>query len=310
MIDHLNPFVPYDKAPASHENQLTRALLILLRFCPAAHQAWLNLAAPDEYLYRLPQAKFATQRRQILDAQVEEGESVRGISVWLAPDAEEVDAPVAASDRQQMLDGIVTYGSELVVVVESKVVWGEVTEQPIRINLHENPVIFEGKPRSVSWQALLSTFADLAERQIVSGAERLLIDDFLELANEHFPWLGPYSSLERCGEHADRLRRRLDTVQAEAVGNQEGKGVGWRNLSGTSKITMAWLGLDVERSAVSLRMYPADTLGQARVFYKDRSLYWANNIEVTRELARENWQAYWLELESHRYRRFGSKVCF
>ena len=60
MQDRLNFFEPWERA-ANHENQLTRALLVLLRYCPIAHQAWLSLvdaAASSPLDPRLP--KLAT----------------------------------------------------------------------------------------------------------------------------------------------------------------------------------------------------------------------------------------------------------
>jgi hypothetical protein len=105
----------------------------------------------------------------------------------------------------------------------------------------------------------------------VSGAERLLIGDFFDLVEEHFPHIGPYSTLARCGDQRFRIERRLDAIQGEVVSSREGKGLGWRDLAGTPKIFMAWLGLASDKSAVCLRMYPAETLGQARAFYGDPS---------------------------------------
>jgi hypothetical protein len=35
--DPLNFYSPYERLPAGHENQLTRALLVLLRMSPIAH---------------------------------------------------------------------------------------------------------------------------------------------------------------------------------------------------------------------------------------------------------------------------------
>src|SRR5882672_7315900 len=126
MDSHLNFFVPYERAAAWHENQLTRALLVVLRYSPMAHQAWLHLVAPKEHLHELQEAEFATQRQRVLGGatDIPEGEAVRGISVWLAPDATQSRAPIESSDRQQVLDGIVTYGSDLVVVIENKITWG------------------------------------------------------------------------------------------------------------------------------------------------------------------------------------------
>lgn len=271
MNNHINFFIPFQSAPAWHENQLTRALLVVLRYSPMAHQAWLEHVAPGRRLHDLPPADFATQRQRVLasDDAIAEGDAIPGISVWLAPDAKQVNATLEPSDRQQVLDAIITYGSELVVVVENKISWCDPTEQPHRINLHGAPVQFEEMPRSVPWQDVLAMLSDLIERNLVAGAERLLIADFLDLVEAYFPAIGPYSTISRCGANTFRLERRLDAVQGLAVGTEEGKGQGWRSIGGTPKVLMAWLGYSSESSVVSLRMYPADTLGQARHFYAD-----------------------------------------
>jgi hypothetical protein len=219
----------------------------------------------------MPPAEFATQRQRVLPSQeaLPDCDPIPGISVWLAPDAKQVSATLETSDRHQVLDAIVTYGSELVVVVENKISWCDPTEQPYRINLHGSPVKFEDQPRSVPWQDVLAMLSDLVERDLVAGAERLVIGDFLDFVETHFSNIGPYSALSRCGTNAFRLERRLDAVQELAVGIKEGKGQGWRELAGTPKVFMAWLGYTSDVSVVSLRMYPADTLGQARHFYAD-----------------------------------------
>jgi hypothetical protein len=339
MDRHLNFFVPYENAAAWHENQLTRALLVVLRYSPMAHQAWFRLVAPKRELHDLSKADFATQRQRVLgtDTEVSEGEVIPGISVWLAPDAAQDIAPIKDSDRQQVLDGIVNYGNDLVVVIENKIGWGGVTEQPHRINLHGSPVRFEEKPRSVKWQQLLGVLSDLVERDLVSGAERLLISDFFDLVEEHFPLIGPYSTLARCGDKRFRVERRLGTILGEVVGTDVGKAIGARDLSGTAKIAMAWLGFASDK--VCLRMYPGDTLTQSRALYGDRSAvdavlvlqsdgwhvepnfhwgfmatgyawaktplpvekycdYWVNEIDATRELNRTEWETYWMKLES------------
>lgn len=274
MDNHLNFFLPYERAAAWHENQLTRALLVVLRYSPMAHQVWLHLVAPERHLHELSNAEFATQRQRVLDTNSKQTdvETIPGISVWLAPDAEPITMPIEPSDRQQVLDGIVKYGDDLVVVIENKVVWGGETEQSHRINLHGSPVVFEGEPRDVSWQKLLGMLSDLVERDLVSGAERLLIIDFLVFVDKHFPRIGPYSTLARCGGQRFRVERRLDAILGEVVGTDAGKVLGWRDLAGTPKmIAMACLGFANDNSAICLRMYPADTLGQARAFYDDSS---------------------------------------
>ncbi|KXS32679.1 MAG: hypothetical protein AWT59_1206 [Candidatus Gallionella acididurans] len=339
MDNHLNFFVPYERAAAWHENQLTRALLVVLHYSPMAHQAWLRLVAPDKHLHNLPKADFAAQRQRVLgtDTEVPEGEVVPGISVWLAPDAAQDSSPIKESDRQQILDGIVNYGTELAVVIENKIGWGGVTEQSHLINLHGSPVKFEKEPVSVAWQQLLGVLFDLVERDLVSGAERMLISDFLDFVEEHFPLIGPYSTLARCGDEPFRVKRRLDTILGEVVGTDKDKGKGARDLPDTAKIAMAWLGFASDK--VCLSMWPGDTLTQSRALYGDRCAvdavlalrsagwhvmsnfhwgfmatgyawantplpvekycdYWVNEIGATRELSRSEWETYWAKLES------------
>lgn len=236
---------------------------------------------------RIAPAELATQRQRVLSSRetLTDGDAIPGISVWLAPDAKQVSATLEASERQQVLDAIITYGGELVVVVENKISWCDATDQPHRINLHGAPVQFEEQPRSVPWQDLLAMLSDLVERGLVAGAERLVIEDLLDLVEAHFPTIGPYSTVSRCGANSFRLERRLDAVQRFAVGTDEGKAQGWRNIGGTRKILMAWLGHLSDVSAVSLRMYPADTLGQARHFYAD-----PESVQAVLALRSQDWR--------------------
>lgn len=272
MTSHLNFFAPYQSLSPTHENQLTRALMVVLRYSPMAHQAWLRLVAPTLELQTLQAATFAVQQARILPrhAAAEETEQIPGISVWLAPDAESIDLPVEASGRKQVLDAIVSYGGDLVVVVENKIGWEKPTVQPHQVNLHDMPVRFDDVPKSVRWQEVLESLSDLVERNLVHGAERLLISDFLEFVDENFLHIGPYSTLRRCGDSEFRIGRRLDVVQGLAMLSDDGKGEGWRIISVSDKVFMAWLGFKPDNQLVSLEMYPADTLGQARAFYRDR----------------------------------------
>lgn len=272
-ISHLNFFVPFERAPAWHENQLTRALLVVLRNSPMAHQTWLRLVAPELNLQELSKAEFVTQRQRILpaDVQVTDGEAIPGISVWLSPGASLATSPVEPSDRQQVLDGIITYGNDLVVVIENKIDSVGVTEQPHQLNLHGSPVRFAPEFVPITWQELLGLFSGLVERELVSGAERWIISDFLDFVEENFPNIGPYSTLVQCGDQRFRVERRLDTILGKVVGIEEGKTLGWRDLAASPMLPMAWLGFSKDDSTVHLQAYPADTLGQARAFYGDAS---------------------------------------
>jgi len=42
-VNHLNYFEPYESKKTSHEDQLTRAFLVVMRFVPLAQAAFLDL---------------------------------------------------------------------------------------------------------------------------------------------------------------------------------------------------------------------------------------------------------------------------
>ena len=82
----MNFFLPFRRLEPNHENQLTRALLVVLRYSPMAHAAWLRLVAPERHLQQLPVAEFRTQTRAVRYAE-EEDEPADLVSVFLTPEA-------------------------------------------------------------------------------------------------------------------------------------------------------------------------------------------------------------------------------
>ena len=266
----LNFFEPYERLSPGHENQLTRALLVVLRYCPIAHQAWLSLIDPGSQLHKLPHPTFSTQCALILAKPTDE--SIRGISVLCTADAPEVATGVMESERVQVLDGIVRYDNDLVIVMESKLD-GPVHDLQARyINLHEQPVHFDDNVCSISWRDILSAFEDLADekRALTGGAERIILLDFLEFVDRNFQRLGPFNTLHSCAGEPSRIKRRLRAIIEEATGG-EAVGDDGITLPGrhrhhaviSAHISYAW-----ENKEVQLRMFPADTLEQARIFYK------------------------------------------
>jgi hypothetical protein len=61
---HLSIFRPYER-DAKHEDQLTRAALIVLKLVPLAHEAFLGLAG-CERLSALPRPHFAIQTEKLV----------------------------------------------------------------------------------------------------------------------------------------------------------------------------------------------------------------------------------------------------
>jgi hypothetical protein len=289
--DRLNFFQPFARLAPNHENQLTRALLVVLRMSPLAHEYWLQRIHVGRRLAELPEPQFVTQTRAIaIDS--EPDEPVLLISVFLAPAASfDEDSVLAESDRGQVLDAVITYPGELVVVVENKVAESD-SWQAENINISGAAVkIAEGqKPVAVLWPELLADFTAMLERNLVAGTEAQVLSDFLIFVEDHFPGLGPYLTLGLCARNPLRVALRARTLLAEALGTDA-----WldrwgtcaelpKKLIGTS--LRAYLNPSDDMTEIELAVYPADTLGLAREFYTQPSV-----VEGARRLSREDgWQ--------------------
>jgi hypothetical protein len=350
MKSSLNVFHTDHALAGRHENQLTRGLLIVLRYSPLAHATWLRLLDSNERLEALPAAQFRTQKAKLVSrahsARNAEEPPIRGISVLLAPDPQQRHAPVKTTDRGQILDGIVQYGDDLVVAIENKIVPGAGMRQATSINTGGIDVDFDERMRIVAWQELLESLADLSIRGLVTGCEQQLIDDFLEFAEHYFPQVGPYSTLRRAEKSRARIERRLDSVLADAIGVEEmtRHELGSRHLPPLPRgrrrgVEMVFLQLNRAGSHVLLKLYPGDTLSQARELYQrpdavrglmtlpgwtvktnfhwgyvtsgmcwasgdidpaDYIDYWIRKIAKTKSIPREKWEQQWIALQELR----------
>lgn len=278
--DALNFFRPFRRLEPGHENQLTRALLVVLRLSPMAHAVWLGLVAPERALYHLPEAQFDTQRRSLPRAG--EGEEMADlVSVFLTPE-EPLSGPgvVTEADRGQVLDAIIDYGGELLVVVENKVAEADAW-QASNVNVTGARVRIKGQEvRVVLWRDVLEAFAGLREGELVAGAEAAVLEDFLTYVEDHFAELGPFRTLALCQNNRTRQARRLrqllgEVSETEATVNAHGPYI---DLPGGDQALAARaflrfpddpnVDLPGRDSAIELVLYPADTLTQARAFYQ------------------------------------------
>ncbi len=218
MEHHLSIFRPYER-DAKHEDQLTRAALIVVKLVPLAHEAFLNLIAAKA-LSALPSPRFDMQTEKLvpLGTEVEDQEVAELVSVFLGPH-EDLAAgiqPNLASQRRARYDGIIQYGSDLLVVIESKLYANASDQQALEINTGG---LAETKSRyaPLRWQELLNRWWNLTELGVLGPTETEVLNDFFENAEENFGDLLPYTDLERCGDNRSRRLRRLKTILEKAT---------------------------------------------------------------------------------------------
>jgi len=271
---HLNVFAPYQLA-STHEDQLTRAAMIVLRAVPLARDAFLALLHCRRS-GELPEPEFDMQTGDVVTppGDVDESTSLAElVSVFLSPDVDRDLTDVAVSEREaeQRLDGVVRFGDDLVVVIESKVVGLAPTRQASELRLRGAQVT-DSRVVSLGWHELLQSWWKLLERDLLAPAERLLIEDLVGFAEEHFPHLLPFSTLTEAGDHPLRRQRRLLALLRSATGIEE---VRPRTTGGAEAIVDAAFGtqciqrlmLDLDGDELVLATAAGELKPQALAFY-------------------------------------------
>lgn len=275
MSDHLNLYKPYQRKNAGHEDALTRAFLIVLRGVPVAHAAWLNLVDQAHRanqgtgvppLHALPIPKVYMQTAAVPE------DATRVISLVQTDEEVFRETDAKSSDRRQVLDGVMGYG-DLAIVVENKPSHSAIWEGQLDVNVPDG---VEHDPRiaTVTWESIVTAWGRLLEAGHLGNAEALLLGDFLDYVEEHFPRLRPYSKVSLCGTDSWRLTRRCKALLA-AIGGKEHvayhQGWGWYlDLPGGLSARKIGLFADArgDEPALVLEIDPGDTMGQAKVMYR------------------------------------------
>ncbi|HZL47823.1 MAG TPA: hypothetical protein VFC30_02290, partial [Solirubrobacteraceae bacterium] len=295
---HLNVFEPYSSdLGRGHEDQLTRAAMIVLRLVPLARETLLREIG-ERSLSQLPDCTVDLQASHVIDPTEESaanGEVQRGrlVSVFLTPDFEppELDEEVSDTDRGQRFDGVLRFDPELVVLIESKVCrrWARRNGHRVsEINL-DGVRFTERRTCLLRWHDLLESWWRLVEIGVLAPAEQVLVQDILSYAHQDFAQLLPFGSLRRVGKDPTRRKWRLRSLLREATGIQpERVGLVHVRLDvarGATSLQRA--ALDIDDRQLTLHLWPGELKPQAE------QLYTAGHAERLSELHENDGEGPW-----------------
>jgi len=102
------------------------------------------------------------------------------------------------------------------VVIESKIRGDEPSAQAEQLR-RRGVEIERQEVISLGWHELIEDWWALLERGLLGPAEKVLMDDLIAFAEEHFAHLLPYTTLGRAGDNDQRRQRRLAAVMKEAL---------------------------------------------------------------------------------------------
>ena len=286
-MNRLNYFNPYQNRPDDHEDQLTRAFLVLMRYsfpvlssfydqCRHHYESNRNLFNP----HLPPFADLITD-----DWQIETQRSNPDIqtnyllSVLITNATRPQRANVAPSERDARYDGILTFGSQLTIIIENKPrasnVWSDQLN-PASENLASDTQVLP-VPVELEWGSIVKWLTNLLTVPTLAGAERLMIDDFLTFVSDQFAYLNPYDRFDRCKDNQELINRRIETILIAIAPNPETVKYhrGWGHYIETPNNYKAIrkIGLKQQRSKdgkwiIDLCLFAGDTVNQARALYR------------------------------------------
>ncbi|WP_151738858.1 hypothetical protein [Acinetobacter junii] len=180
-MDRLNCFNAYNNKELHHEDQLTRAYLILLKYSFHTFSAFLSYVQQeninDEHkinflnLLEDENWNFETQR-----SNPNIHTNLLGSILMTDQNLEKHDL-IQSSNRNARYDGLITFGTQLTLIIENKPrsqhVWNEQLN-PSKENLDEIIVIMP-KPIILEWKQVVKHLNSLYKLETVNGAEKMMI---------------------------------------------------------------------------------------------------------------------------------------
>ena len=273
-MERVNLLNPFSSLPPHHENRLTWAFLVALKYDPNLQSFLRELVesrlppGAREYCNSWESARVSTQTKGI--------ESTTGwlVSVLLTDEAVE-HMEVGWSDRgAAVYDGVVEYPNGLTLIIENKPSHGDVWQKQLSLSpssysgdiddvtLHTSAICLE-------WPEILEGMLKYVESDMANFSGREISRDLLKYVEESHPGLTPYRTFELCGGRPQALRRRAiqllnnlaEEVDLESRDNEY--------LFRPGKIAER-IFVQIKSNAepaLNVRLYPADTVSQARRFY-------------------------------------------
>lgn len=280
-MERLNYFNPYASKAAWHEDQLTRAFLVVLRLVPLA-RAWFIELVRDRQIANgsgrvIPSVPMIDTDGVAIRTQVETlgGRNGTVVSVVMSDDHWTEETRIQASSRRARYDGVIRIGSEWILAIENKPRASNIKEAQLHPsvardagNLEVDPVLVD-----MQWQAVVERLMLLVEQRLVTGCEALVVEDFVDFVDSEFHYLSPYTSFARCGNDEYRLERRcrsiLEQISSSERVDRHRKGHYFIGIdSGPARAVLLYPKMR-ERGDWSIRLaiHPGVTVSQAREFF-------------------------------------------
>jgi hypothetical protein len=280
-MNHLNIFNPFKNKPNYHEDELTRAFLILIKNIPLVQAVFIEMVRSEMINQKceqiIPHLLEKESLIESVETQVTNNNDLfktilgrRVVSIVISDDKLYDDIKIESSERGARYDGLILYQPSWILIIENKPSIENIWIEQLKPNVSDEFEI-EEKPISLSWRNIVEALSSLIERNMVHGADKILIDDFLEFVDNEYPRLNPYTHFSVCKDNEYLLTKRCIAIMEQIGLGKVEYHRGWKHYIAYETDAIKKIALSVSFSgdewSVMLEMMPGDTMNQARSFY-------------------------------------------
>jgi len=291
----LSYFEPFQSKAAWHEDQLTRAFLVLIRFVPLVHARFLALIREEQERVGceelLSPVTVVAEKVVSIDTQTSRIRQDQGrlLSILMSDEQWTKEHNVQASERGARYDGVLAYTAskkplarsepDWLIIVENKPSERNVWPDQINPAYHSLPpehgIEIEPKLIALSWRSVIRDLRGLLEQGLAGRTERMLVEDFLQYVADHYSYLLPFDRVADCDGDEFLLQKRCDKILESVVRSDVSTPTtepiqGGCLEVGVPSTRFVWLNPNRQADGsqyIQLSLYPGDTIAQARAFY-------------------------------------------
>ena len=277
-MDRVSLFNPFRRPPDGHEDRLTWAFLIVLKY-DLLMQRFLRELVES----RLPSAlridentwepaRISTQTKWV-------GASPNVLVSVLVTDAREQEdnTHIMWSDREPRYDGVIEFPNDMTLIIEDKLFHGNVNEEQLNPSTHSfaddiKKVLLHDSAICLEWSEILEGVLEYINSPMPAFGDREIARDFLSFVEQTHPALTPYRTFTMCGDRTESLDRRTNGLVDEIADllNVENRGGYLYRPDKIAQQIYFWVRIPDRNNKKSWRirvaLYPASTAWQADCF--------------------------------------------
>lgn len=281
-MNHLNYFFPYQSKQDYHEDQLTRAFLVVLKHLPFVANVFYDMCKQkfDEsnnlMSQKLPHLSTLVSEEWDFNTQKSNPsiDTKQLLSVLITDQSlQSTSNRVTRSERLARYDGVITIGSDLTMIIENKPssfnVWFDQLS-PSKENLSAETEVLQTHVL-IQWKDIIVMLTGLIKKGTI---QKILIDDFLSYIDTCYPTLNPFDRFSLCKNNPTLLERRIKNILEQIVSDktlvQYHRGWAYKIELGLPQIRMVGLALGVKENNwwLELSMIAGNTVNQSRALYR------------------------------------------